>query len=484
MLTTSNINMLASAAYMIGLIPIVLHFTSVSELGLWTLVVQFTTYLSFVDAGIYASCVRRFIGPIARKEIPALGVVFKTAFLVSLIQGGFCCFLSLLAYPIGLLLGIDPEKLSIFSHVLFAQFLLVGVFFLVRPFSSLLLAAQRYEINNLVSSVSILLSLGLIWAGLRCGLGLWSLPLASLFQQVCSSFATFFMIRRLDLLPASWWQQESTWKGVAPLFVEALDYFSWSGFSMAGSAIQSVFLSRFLGLEFVAIWNVGSKIAYFTYMLFSNFFTAAFMGLAELYEKGEPQRCFASFLSLFLPSWTGLSIFAGFAILFNDIFVSLWTHKQISFPASCAWVVFTWLLFASLIRALACFSNVWQIRKAFRIGPFFEFSSLCIFLVLSLLSPSLLWFSFALLASQLLPLFLSYGPPFLSVGKTLRIRLSRNQLGMVFTSMISFIGAIMVQFGAIPTAQAFLILFFATLPWAYFFLRELRSFALPISHTS
>jgi len=476
--------MLASAAYMIGLIPIVLHFTSVSELGLWTLVVQFATYLGLVDAGVYASCVRRFVGPLVRKEISALGTVFKTAFLVSLIQGGVCCFLGLLAHPIGLLLGIHPEKLSIFSHVLFAQFLLVGVFFLVRPFSSLLLAAQRYEINNLVSSVSMLLSLALIWAGLRCGLGLWSLPLASLFQQVSSSFATFFMIRKLNLLPTTWRQERTTWKGVADLFMEALDYFSWSGFSMAGSAIQSVFLSRFLGLEFVAIWNVGSKIAYFTYMLFSNFFTAAFMGLAELYEKGEPQRCFASFLSLFLPSWTGLSIFAGFAILFNDSFVSLWTHKQISFPASCAWVVFTWLLFASLIRALACFSNIWQIRKAFRIGPFFEFSSLCFSLVLTLFSPSLFWFSFALLASQLFPLFLSYGPPFLFVGKTLRICLSKNQWGMVFTSMIAFIGAITAQFVAIPTVQAIVILFFATLPWAYFFLRELRSFALPISHKS
>jgi len=479
MLATSNINILASAAYMIGLIPIVLHFTSVAELGLWTLVVQFTTYLSFVDAGVYASCVRRFIGPIARKEIPALGVVFKTAFLVSLIQGGFCCFLGLLAYPIGLLLGIDPEKLSIFSHVLFAQFLLVGVFFLVRPFSSLLLAAQRYEINNLASSVSILLSLVLIWAGLSHGIGLWVLPLASLFQQVCSSFATFFMIRRLDLLPASWWQKKSTWKGIAALFVEALDYFSWSGFSMAGSAIQSVFLSRFLGLEFVAIWNVGSKIASFTYMLFSNFFTTAFMGLAELYEKGEPQKCFASFLSLFLFSWTGLSIFAGFAILFNDSFVSLWTHKQIAFPASCGWVVFTWLLFASLIRALSCFSNVWQIRKAFRIGPFFEFSSLCILLGFSLFSPSLFWFSFALLTSQLFPLAFSYGPPFLAVGRALKIRLSKNQKGMIFMSMISFFAAMTIQFAAIPLMQASLIFFFAAMPWVYFALREIRPHALP-----
>lgn len=484
MLTTSNINILAATAYMIGLVPIVLHFTSVAELGLWTLVVQFTTYLGLVDAGVYALCVRRFVGPIARKEIPSLSTVFKTAFLVSFSQGVLCCFFGLFAYPIGLLLGIGPENLPLFSSVLFVQFILVGIFFLVRPFSSLLFAAQRYEINNLVSSFSMLLSLGLIWAGLRYGIGLWVLPLASLFQQVCTAFATFFMIRRLDLLPATWRQERTTWKGVADLFMEALDYFSWSGFSMAGSAAQSVFLSRFLGLEVVAVWSVGSKLASFAYMLFTNLINSAFMGLSELFERGETKKSFASFLSLFLASWTSLAVFAGFLIFFNEVFISLWTHKQIFFPPSCTVVVFTWLILASLIRALACFSNVWQIRKAFRIGPFLEFSSLCISLVLSLFSPSLFWFSFALLASQLLPLFLSYGPPFLFVGKTLRIRLSKNQWGMVFASMISFIAAITVQFGAIPTAFAILMLFFATLPWAYFFLRELRSFAFPISHTS
>jgi len=479
MLTTSNINMLASAAYMIGLIPIVLHFTSVSELGLWTLVVQFTTYLGLVDAGVYASCVRRFVGPLARKEISALGTVFKTAFLVSLIQGGVCCVLGLLAYPIGILLGIGPEKLSIFGSVLFVQFLLVGLFFLIRPFSSLLLAAQRYEINNLVNSVTILLSLAFIWAGLRYGLGLWTLPLAYLFQQVCSTFATGLMIRKLHLLPPSWWQQKSSWRGAADLLTESLDYFSWSGFSMAGSAVQSVFLSRFLGLEVVAIWNVGSKAASFAYMLFANLFNTAFMGLSELFERGEPKRCYSSFLSLFAASWTCVAIFAGYGTFFNDLFISLWTHKQITFPASCTRVVFTWLILASLIRALACFSNVWQIRKAFRVGPFFEFSSLCIFLVLSLLSPSLFWFSFALLASQLLPLLFSYGPPFLSFGKILEIRLSKDQWGLIFTSITFFIAAITIQSATFPPMLAILILFFSTLPWIYFVLRAFHSHIIP-----
>jgi hypothetical protein len=190
MLSTSYLNVGAATIYSIGLVPIVLHFTSVSELGLWTLITQFTTYLSLVDAGVSSACVRRFVGPIARKEMLTLGGILKTAFLVSLSQGVLCCLIGFLAYPIGLLLGIGPENSVLFSSVLFTQFFLVGIFFLVRPFSALLLAAQRFEINNLVSSLSMVLSLGIIWIGFRSGFGLWALPLGSLFQQITSTLAT------------------------------------------------------------------------------------------------------------------------------------------------------------------------------------------------------------------------------------------------------------------------------------------------------
>ena len=479
MLSTSYLNVGAAAIYSIGLVPIVLHFTSVSELGLWTLVTQFTAYLSLVDAGVSSACVRRFVGPIARKEMPTLAGILKTAFLVSFSQAVLCCLIGFLAYPIGLLLGIGPENLALFSSVLFTQFFLVGIFFLVRPFSALLLAAQRFEVNNLVSSLSIVLSLGIIWIGFRSGLDLWALPLGSLFQQITSTLTTAFMVRKLHLLPRSWWRQSSTWKGVSDLFLEALDFFSWSGFATAGATLQSVFLSRFLGLEAVAIWNVGAKLASFAYMLFANLFNTAFMGLSELFEKGEPQNCLHSFLDLFISTLSCLTIFAACAGLLNDYFIFLWTHGQIAFTPSCTLAIFSWLIFAATLRALACFSNIWQNRKTMRIGPAVEFASLVLFLGLSMFAPSLKWFAFALMASQIPPILLSYGPSFLVVRKFFNIRLSKNQKGMIFTSMISFFAAMTIQFAAIPLMQTSLIFFFATMPWIYFVLRAFRSRIIP-----
>jgi O-antigen/teichoic acid export membrane protein len=324
----------------------------------------------------------------------------------------------------------------------------------------------------------MVLSLGIIWIGFRSGFGLWALPLGSLFQQITSTLATAFMLRKLHLLPHSWWRQSSTWKGVSDLFLEALDFFSWSGFATAGATLQSVFLSRFLGLEAVAIWNVGAKLASFAYMLFANLFNTAFMGLSELFEKGELQNCLHSFRDLFISSLSCLTIFGACAALLNDYFIFLWTRGQIAFAPSCTWAIFSWLIFAGTLRALACFSNIWQNRKIMRIGPAVEFASVVLFLGLSLFAPSLKWFAFALMASQIPPILLSYGPSFLKVSKFFKVRLSNNQWVMISFSLAFFISAIGVRAFYAPPVQQVLLLLFLGMPWIYFFLKELNAFML------
>jgi len=478
MLATSNVGLVATVVYSMGMVPIILYFTSVADLGLWTLLVQFTGYLGLVDLGVSSACTRRFVGPIARKEIDALSASFKTAFIISAMQGAFCCLLAFLVFPMSSLLAIPQEKADLFCSVLFIQTLLVGAFFVLRPFSSILQAAQRYELNHAVSAITTVLSLAIIWFGLKSGTGLWTLPLVWLVQQSSSVFATLFMLKRLKLFPAGWKDHRASWYSVTAFWGESLDFFSWSGFSILGSSLQSVFLSRFLGLEAVAIWSVGTKLASFAYMLFSNFFNTAFMGLSELFEKGAPQNCLRSFLDLFIPSLSCLTIFAGCAVLFNDLFILLWTHGQIAFAPSCTWAIFSWLIFAGTLRALACFSNIWQNRKTMRIGPAVEFASLVLFLGLSLSAPCLKWFAFALMASQIPPILLSYGPSFLLVRKFFNVRLSNNQWGTIVFSLAFFISAIGVRaFHASYVPQALLLSFLA-LPWVYFFLKELKAFML------
>jgi hypothetical protein len=113
-----------------------------------------------------------------------------------------------------------------------------------------------------------------------------------------------------------------------------------------------------------------------------------------------------------------------------------------------------------------------------RIGPAVEFASLVLFLGLSLFTPSLIWFAFALMASQIPPILLSYGPSFLLVRKFFNIRLSNNQWGTIVFSLAFFISAISVRAFHAPPVQQSLLLSFLGLLWVYFFLKELKAFML------
>jgi hypothetical protein len=138
-------------------------------------------------------------------------------------------------------------------------------------------------------------------------------------------------------------------------------------------------------------------------------------------------------------------------------------------------MIFCWLILASILRGLACFSNIWQTRNVMRMGPAVEFFSLLLFLILSLVSPSLIYFSFALLASQIPPFLLAYAPLFLAASKSVNVQLSRNQYNLVVASAICFAGSIIIHILSIQLTVALVILLIASLPWFYFFSKSARA---------
>jgi len=400
------------------MVPLILHQTGVAELGLWTLIVQFTGYLGLLDAGVTSACIRRFVGPLARKESGDFPLIFQAACIVSCLQGLACWSLVALLPWLAGLLQIPAALESIFTKIMAWQFFLTGLFFVIRPFTALLLAAQRFEANNLASAFGCLASLALIWAALGAGLGLWSLVGVTLLQQTLGAATTLWMIRRLSLVPSGWRMTSIPWDKMRVLFRESLDFFSWSGFATINSVLQSVFLSRFLGLEMVALWNVGSKFATLFYTFISSSLNNAFPTLTELFELGQVRECrrlCQRFLKWSLGGAGGLGL--GY-ILANGWIVKVWTAGLITFPLSLSAILAAWLVLATAVRALACFSNVWHQRATMRKGPMVESVFFAAGLALALLSPSPWTLGLALLFGQIAPLLFIYFPAWRKVVST------------------------------------------------------------------
>lgn len=415
---SSNLSLVATSIYSMGMVALVIREIGVAELGLWALIVQFTGYLGLLDSGVTAACIRRFVGPIARKESGDFPLMFQAACIVSCLQG-LACWLVIAGVPLlASLLDVPAELRVIFVKVMTWQFFLTGLFFMLRPFTSLLLAAQRYEANNLVSAAGSLVSLLIIWLSLRAGLGLWALVGVTLFQQLLGAATTLWMVRQLNLLPVAWRIDHFPWGRVRTLFRESLDFFSWSGFTTFNAVLQSVFLSRFLGLEMVALWNVGSKFATLFYTFISSSLNNAFPTLTELFELGQVRECrrlCQRFLKWSLGGAGGLGL--GY-ILANGWIVKVWTAGLIAFPLSLSAILAAWLVLATAVRALACFSNVWHQRATMRKGPMVESVFFAAGLALALLSPSPWTLGLALLVGQIAPLFLIYSPAWRKVVST------------------------------------------------------------------
>lgn len=415
---SSNLSLAAASLYSMGMVALVIREIGVAELGLWALIVQFTGYLGLLDSGVTAACIRRFVGPIARKESGDFPLIFQAACIVSCLQG-LACWLVIAGVPLlASLLDVPAELQGIFVKVMTWQFFFTGLFFTLRPFTSLLLAAQRFELNNLISAAGSLASLLIIWLSLRAGLGLWALVGVTLFQQLLGAATTLWMVRRLKLLPATWRIDHLPWDRVRTLFRESLDFFSWSGFTTLNALLQSVFLSRFMGLEVVALWNVGSKFVTLFYTFISSSLNNAFPTLTELFELGQVHECrrlCQRFLKWSLVGAGGLGL--GY-IVANGWIVKVWTAGLIAFPISLSAILAAWLVLATAVRALACFSNVWHQRIAMRSGPMVESLFFATGLALAVLSPSPWTLGLALLFGQIAPLLFVYFPAWRTVGST------------------------------------------------------------------
>lgn len=86
-LSSSYVLLLAASAYSLGVVPMILTYTDTRSLGLWSLVVQFGTYLALLDAGLSGACIRQFVGPIVRKDSDALASKFQNALALASAQG-------------------------------------------------------------------------------------------------------------------------------------------------------------------------------------------------------------------------------------------------------------------------------------------------------------------------------------------------------------------------------------------------------------
>jgi O-antigen/teichoic acid export membrane protein len=382
-LVTSLAHLGAATLYTFFLIPLILRYENPEKLGLWLLVSQVGIYLLMVDAGLSALSIRQFVGLVSTNDFTKLAPRFQATWLISAIQGLIVISVGFTGSWFATLFQISGDLRDLFCHLFLAQCILVGIGFPIRPFNSILLAKQVYDHNYLANSLAFLVSFGLTWVGFHSGWGLWSILAGNCFQLLMGAGVSWVGVAQLTK-PTKLFSSREEWLALIPqIFRESTSFASGSLFATFGGLVQSAFLSRLFGLEGVAAWNVGAKIATALSQVMSKFFESSFAGLSELAEQGRRDSATDRFLKILSYAATGTVVLACLILLGNGLFVEWWTKGQIHWPPSATNAVAFWLVAITLNRAFAVFAGVLLIWPCIRLAPVFDFISLVLALSLA-----------------------------------------------------------------------------------------------------
>jgi O-antigen/teichoic acid export membrane protein len=335
----------ATVVFTLLSIPLALAHLPPEEFGLWGLIVQVVHFLQLAEMGITGACARILIEH--KDERTRLnGMVKITGMLF--VGVGICIFTAgfLLAPWISGMLAVPETLRPVFVQMLRLYALVVALGYVMRPFHVVLFAFQRNDLTGLGIAIGFAVQLAVLWVSLRWGLGLWSLLIAFGASVVWQSLFWLVAAGSLGLVSPAVFAApfRSDW------CLDVLAFARDRALVIVGlqvlSALPVILISRFLGLQAVAAWVVGTRLFMLSRDALYRLHDMAYPALAEMFTRGELERFRSRFESLTVLTLTFTGVCAAMIATLNTTFIGLWTSGQIQWSRTLDFALAGWLVLA------------------------------------------------------------------------------------------------------------------------------------------
>ena len=341
----------ANIFYTLASVPLALHYLGKAEFGLWALVSQISGFIGLIDLGMSGSVSRILIDHKDDRQNGAYGGVIQAGALVGLVQGALVMLagtaLSTLA---GSLLRVQVEFRHEFVWLMIGQSAVLGLVFAARIFSNVLLAHQRLDVSNHGASIFFILNLAVMWAGFAAGWGIYSFLAGQIFM-LGGIVVNVVACARLGFLPRGLEWGRVTGARFRELFAFGNDIFIYSLGSQLINASQAILLTRLLGLETAAVWNICTRTYTVLMQIIFRFFDYSAPALAEMMVRGEKSLLAERFKQIVVFSLGTAVAAGGLFALCNNAFVNLWTHGRIGWPPVNDLLLAVWLVVCTAMHA-------------------------------------------------------------------------------------------------------------------------------------
>jgi O-antigen/teichoic acid export membrane protein len=238
----------------------VLHLGK-SAYGLWMLTASVTGYFSVLDLG-YGGALVKFVAQYrARRDIRALNEILSTTFYLFSAFGVVTYLVAIVvAIFLDRLFQLTPDQVHVGRVVLLVTSVNVAVGTAATVFGGVINGFQRYDLNNVVGTVSSIIAAVVNVVVLALGFGLIELVAATTTVRVltywvyrANAYRVFPGLRLRTSLFKRARLREVT------MFSVYMALIDWS--KKLNYAVDAMVIGAFLNTSAVAVWSVGQRLA-------------------------------------------------------------------------------------------------------------------------------------------------------------------------------------------------------------------------------
>ena len=351
---------LASSLVSLATIPIALRVLGKDTFGLWSAVLQVTSFGSIFDLGMGPTLARFAADYKDDPNNPEYARFIKSVFFVGLVQGLAFSVVTVCLVPwLPGLMKLPAGQEGHFVRLLLWQAAPLAVAFPTRPLAQLLYSQQRIAALNFASLAGVLVYGATLVLGLQVGWGVYSYVVATWCQCFIYQGAVLACVLRAQLLPNLSGAKVSL-KLLKPMTAFSGNVFLvFLGLRLVNFA-PTLIITRQLGLGALADWKVGTSLVFLAWQLVGGIPNAAEPALWELFSRQELPKVRQRLLdTLIVTASLAAMCGAGIATI-NPVFIRVWTSGRVLWSSTADLFLGLWIV---IVAAATCLNMVPGITK-------------------------------------------------------------------------------------------------------------------------
>jgi O-antigen/teichoic acid export membrane protein len=321
--------------------------------GLWMLTASVTAYFSVLDLG-YAGALVKFVAQYrARRDARALNEILSTAFYIFATFGVLTYVAAIvLAMFLGRLFHLAPDQVEVGRLVLLIVSVNVAAGTAFSVFGGVINGFQRYDLNNIVGTISTIVTAAVNVVVLALGYGLVELVAATTLVRVltyavyrANAYRVFPGLRVRASLVRLERLREMTLFSVYILVIDWANKVNYS--------VDALIIGMFMNTSAVAVWAVGQRVAELTQRMSNQLNEVLFPTVVDCDTASRTDRLQAIFIQGTRLSLVTVIAMAGPLALMARPLVQTWVGPDFADSA----VVLQLLTMSVIVRVASATAN-------------------------------------------------------------------------------------------------------------------------------